>query len=108
VTLDEANTAFLEAMAGTGRKPSSRLLQGGPGVVELSRSEVQLPVQRRWMGHVAEVAEPTLFPQAGTWYTGANVPGKRRQFLPHIGGAGPFRALCDDVAASGYRGFSLA
>jgi cyclohexanone monooxygenase len=73
----------------------------------LSRSEVQLPAQRRWMSHVAEVAEPTLFPQAGTWYTGANVPGKRRQFLPYIGGVGPFRAVCDDVAASGYRGFSL-
>ena len=33
---------------------------------------------------------------------GANVPGKRRVFLPYIGGVGPYRQKCDEVAANGY------
>jgi len=36
--------------------------------------------------HVAEVAEPTIFPRGASWYTGTNVPGKARVFMPYIGG----------------------
>ena len=50
----------------------------------------------------------TLFPQANSWYMGANVPGKPRLFMPYIGGVGPYRAQCDDVAKAGYRGFELS
>ena len=38
---------------------------------------------------------------------GANVPGKPRVFMPYIGGVGAYRAICDDVAAKGYEGFTL-
>ncbi len=58
-----------------------------------------------WVDHVNEVADATLFPQANSWYMGANVPGKPRVFMPYIGGVGPYRAQCDEVAADGYRGF---
>ena len=54
-----------------------------------------------------ELAGFTLFPQANSWYMGANVPGKPRVFMPYLGGVGPYRALCEDVAADGYRGFTL-
>ena len=56
---------------------------------------------------MAEVGSLTLFPRANSWYMGANVPGKPRVFLPYIGGVGVFRQKCDQVAASGYEGFSL-
>jgi cyclohexanone monooxygenase len=60
-----------------------------------------------WVEHVNEVASYTLFPQANSWYMGANVPGKPRVFLPYIGGVGPYRQKCDEVAQQGYAGFRL-
>ena len=58
-----------------------------------------------WVTHNQELAEATLFPTADTWYMGANIPGKPRVFLPHLGFVGPYRQKCDEVAASGYEGF---
>jgi cation diffusion facilitator CzcD-associated flavoprotein CzcO len=60
-----------------------------------------------WVQHVADVGALTLFPQADSWYMGANVPGKARVFLPYLGGVGVYRDLCADVAAKGYEGFAL-
>ena len=61
----------------------------------------------RWVAHVNEVAHNTLYPQANSWYMGANIPGKPRVFLPYIGGIPAYRAICNDVAANGYEGFAL-
>jgi cyclohexanone monooxygenase len=58
-----------------------------------------------WVAHVAEVAEATLFPRAGSWYQGANIPGKPRVFMPYLGGVGAYRTHCETVAANGYEGF---
>ncbi len=60
-----------------------------------------------WGAHVAEVAGYTLFPRADSWYMGANVPGKPRVFLPYVGGVGLYRARCEEVAATGYAGFTI-
>ena len=54
-----------------------------------------------------EVADGTLFPQANSWYVGANIPGKPRVFMPYAGGVVPYRRKCDEVAANGYEGFQL-
>jgi len=64
--------------------------------------------QENWVRHVAMVGAVTLFPTADSWYMGANVPGKPRVFLPYLGGVGEYRRKCDQVAAQGYRGFTLA
>lgn len=61
-----------------------------------------------WVAHVNEVANMTLYPQASSWYIGANVPGKPRVFMPYPGGVGVYRQLCDDVAAKGYEGFVMS
>jgi cation diffusion facilitator CzcD-associated flavoprotein CzcO/acetyl esterase/lipase len=61
-----------------------------------------------WNQHVDDCAAITLYPRANSWYMGANVPGKPRVFLPYIGGVDAYRAACDEVAAQGYLGFSLA
>jgi cyclohexanone monooxygenase len=61
----------------------------------------------RWVAHVNEVASATLYPQANSWYMGANIPGKPRIFMPYIGGVGPYRQICNDVAARGYEGFAM-
>jgi len=64
--------------------------------------------QNEWVQHVNDVGHATLYPQANSWYMGANIPGKPRMFMPYIGGVGTYREKCDAVAAKGYEGFSLA
>lgn len=70
--------------------------------------EATLPAEDQWVAHVNEVAQGTLYPQANSWYMGANVPGKPRIFMPYIGGVGAYRKICNDVAARGYEGFALS
>ncbi|MGK5683190.1 flavin-containing monooxygenase [Actinoplanes sp. URMC 104] len=64
--------------------------------------------QDEWVDHVNLLASYTLYPRANSWYMGANVPGKTRVFMPYCGGVGEYRKKCDDVAAKGYEGFSVA
>jgi cyclohexanone monooxygenase len=70
--------------------------------------EATTEAENDWVAHVNEVADATLFPQANSWYMGANVPGKPRVFLPYIGGVPAYRQRCDEVAAANYRGFALS
>lgn len=72
-------------------------------VIEASRE-----AEDGWVEHVNEVAYKTLYPQANSWYMGANVPGKPRIFMPYIGGVGVYRQICNDIAAKGYKGFAMA
>ena len=62
----------------------------------------------RWVEHVNEVAHLTLYPQANSWYMGANIPGKPRVFMPYIGGVGTYRNTCAQVVAQGYPGFRFS
>ena len=73
----------------------------------LTRSEASPEAEDAWVQHVNDAADTTLFPQANSWYLGANVPCKPRVFMPHVGGVGAYRATCDEVAAKQYEGFSL-
>jgi len=63
-------------------------------------------VEAAWGAEVAEVASHTLFPLTDSWYTGANIPGKHRQFAVHLGGSQYFQRL-SDIAARGYEGFRV-
>ena len=62
--------------------------------------------QDSWGEVVRTAAAATLFPHAASWYLGANVPGKPRQFMPLIGFPA-YVEKCDAVAAAGYEGFAL-
>ncbi len=73
----------------------------------LTRLEALQQAEDGWVDHVNEVANATLFPKGGSWYLGANIPGKPRVFMPYAGGVGPYRDICDGVAARGYEGFSI-
>jgi cation diffusion facilitator CzcD-associated flavoprotein CzcO len=69
--------------------------------------EASTEAETGWTAHVNEVADSTLYPLAKSWYTGANVPGKPRGFMPYVGGVGAYRKRCDEIAARGYEGFTL-
>ena len=77
---------------------------GARGLVSI---EPTREAQDRWVDHVNETANQTLYPLANSWYMGANVPGKPRVFTPYVGSVGDYRRICDEVAATGYRGFRL-
>jgi cation diffusion facilitator CzcD-associated flavoprotein CzcO len=66
--------------------------------------------QEAWVRHVNDVVGQTLMVKANSWYMGANIEGKPRTFLPYLdpAGVGGYRKRCDEVAANGYQGFSLA
>jgi cyclohexanone monooxygenase len=69
--------------------------------------EAKQEAEDNWVAHVNEVAHTTLYPQANSWYMGANIPGKPQIFMPYIGGVGTYRQICNDVAAKGYEGFVM-
>ena len=74
----------------------------------LTRVDASEDAQARWVAHVHAVADTTLFPKANSWYVGANIPGKKRVFMPYVGGFAPYDQLCKDIAAKGYQGFVLS
>ena len=74
----------------------------------LTRVEATEGAEEAWVEHVRQVADLTLFPQANSWYVGANIPGKTRVFMPYVGGFAPYRQRCEEVAANGYEGFALS
>jgi cyclohexanone monooxygenase len=69
--------------------------------------EADLGAENEWVAHVNELAEPTMYMLADSWYLGANIPGKPRVFMPYVGGVGTYRTKCDEVAAEGYAGFAF-
>jgi cyclohexanone monooxygenase len=73
----------------------------------LDTMEAKPDAEEKWVAHVNEVAQTTLYPQANSWYMGANIPGKPQIFMPYIGGVGVYRQICNDVAAKGYEGFAM-
>ncbi len=74
----------------------------------LTRVEATEEAEDAWVEHVRRVAEHTLFPRANSWYLGANIPGKKRVFMPYVGGFAPYRRRCDEVAANDYEGFAFS
>ncbi len=73
----------------------------------IETAEATLDAETEWVSHVNEVAEPTLYMLANSWYLGANIPGKPRVFMPYAGGLGTYRERCNEIADNGYEGFTL-
>lgn len=78
----------------------AEMQQRGVQVIEASEE-----AQAEWVTHVNEVGNSTLYPRSKSWYTGANIAGKPRVFMPYVGGVGAYRQMCQDVAHKGYEGF---
>ena len=74
----------------------------------LARIEATETAEEAWVDHVREAADLTLFPLANSWYLGANIPGKKRVFMPYVAGVFTYRQYCDEVVRKGYEGFELS
>lgn len=63
-----------------------------------------------WTGHVHETSERLLFTKVDSWFMGINpnLKGRdKRKFLLYAAGAPKYNEMCDEVAASGYKGFTF-
>ena len=60
-----------------------------------------------WTEMVAQAGAMTLFPEADSWYMGANIPGKKRQLI-NFPSVSAYAAICDQVARDAYRGFTAS
>jgi cation diffusion facilitator CzcD-associated flavoprotein CzcO/acetyl esterase/lipase len=83
------------------------------GLIQYLRShdlDVAEPTQEaedKWVAHHDEMAAATLLLGTDSWWVGANIPGKPRTLYPYVGGVGPFRVICQEVAEKGYEGLAL-
>ena len=64
--------------------------------------------QDAWVSENNTVAHMTLYPEAASWYMGANIPGKPRVFMPYVGGVKQYRATCQEVIDDNWRGFAFS
>jgi len=72
----------------------------------LGAVEATTEAEANWDREINEIADRTLYPLADSWYMGANIPGKPRQFLGHLRGSQYFDRL-SEVAEAGYEGFTF-
>jgi cation diffusion facilitator CzcD-associated flavoprotein CzcO len=73
----------------------------------ISRIQPTPEAEDAWVKHAAEMASHTLLSDAKSWFMGSNIPGKKRALLLYANTAPNYRKKCEEVAASGYEGFSL-
>lgn len=74
----------------------------------LTAMEPTQEAEDAWMDHVHALARESLMPRANTWYTGANIAGKPRDFPMYIGGLNRYRERCDAAIAADFPDFHFA
>ncbi len=72
--------------------------------------EATSQAQAEWVEHTTALVAPTVLvhPSCNSWYNGGNVPGKKRMYLGYTAGIPEYRRRCDEIAADGYTGFTVA
>lgn len=68
--------------------------------------EATSSAEASWGRHVENLAAQTLLTACASWYSGGNITGKRRAFMPLVGFPA-YARKCADVALNHYEGFSL-
>jgi cyclohexanone monooxygenase len=74
----------------------------------LRRIEPSVEAEDAWVAHASALAGQSLQSTCGSWYIGANIPGKPRVYTPYVGGVPAYAQTCDAIAAKGYEGFVLS
>ena len=65
--------------------------------------------QTDWVAHVASLVSGSIrsHPTCNSWYLGANIPGKKRVYMPYVGGQPTYRQKCEEIVEAGYEGFQF-
>ena len=72
-----------------------------------TRMEPTAEAEESWRNLCIELAEPTLFSKADSWYMAANIPGKAREMLMYAGGVPAYIEILRDCANKGYEGYRI-
>jgi cation diffusion facilitator CzcD-associated flavoprotein CzcO len=64
--------------------------------------------EQGWVAYVNKAAHRSLLLGCNSWYLGANIAGKPRQFMPLAAGFPSYAKRCEEVAEKNYEGFSFA
>ena len=70
--------------------------------------EADAKAEADWVAHNLDVAGAHLRSSCSSWYTGENIAGKPKVFMPYIGGFPTYVEKCEAVVAEGYAGFRQA
>jgi hypothetical protein len=72
------------------------------------RIDTTAEAENSWRTEMDEMAARTLYHHANSWYVGANIPGKPRNFMIYIGGFDQYTRRCTEQVQRGYEGFVLS
>ena len=79
------------------------------GVIEdldrrgVARIDATPEAEQGWAAEMEEMAAKTLYRYADSWYVGANIPGKPRNFMIYIGGFNTYTATVRRPGPPGLR-----
>ena len=69
--------------------------------------EASLKAENEWYKHNQEVSIDHVRSSCSSWYIGANIKGKAKNFMPYVGGYSKYVEKCDEVSKNNYQGFIL-
>lgn len=69
--------------------------------------EVTQKAEQNWTNYCKDLAEKSLFIKTDSWYTGANIEGKRREAPIYFDGVDKYIQICKDVSKKEYKEFIL-
>lgn len=70
-------------------------------------SRARPEAQREWSDAVEKAVTANEWSKTDSWYTGANVPGKKRQILAFTGGISAYRKACSRERSAGFPGYAF-
>ena len=73
---------------------------------DLRAINADMTAEEEWVAYVNAIAGMTLYPTCNSWYLGANIPGKPRVFMPHVGFPN-YVQRCEEVVNNNYQGFTF-
>jgi hypothetical protein len=94
---------------------STRVVSNGPLDPDVAREVIADYAQRRRRIRESLTSLPWPANEKGALedlgrrpadYLGIGLAGKPRVFMPYLGGVGPDRRRCDEIATAGYEGFA--
>lgn len=74
----------------------------------VSRAEATSEAAEEWRQSVLDMTDDTLFPEAQSWYIGANIPGKPRELVAYPGGLANYLEKINECRENNYSGFELS
>jgi len=69
--------------------------------------EAKIDAENDWVDYNEETAKNTLRYDCDSWYLGSNIEGKKKIFMPFVGGLPTYIEKCEEVVANDYIGFKI-